>query len=268
MTHVELFRQYLQHLFRGKRAEARELIFNALDRGVTAPILLTKVIWVAMEQMEKLYRNDKISRITEHMATRINRTMADQLQAHLPTHPKTGKRMVVASGDGEPAELGAQITADLFGAQGWSVWFLGSGVPSDEILELVGRIRPDVLCVYGACPAELPGLRNLIQTIRDIGACDDMQVLVAGGVFGRADGLADEVKADLFAADIEAAMRTVDEHPVRIPRPDVPEPGRRRKRRKHLAPASGTRTLKTAKCPAIKVHRTRRKTAAQAAAVR
>ena len=253
MTLAALFKQYVYGLFGGRRAEAREIIFNALDRGVTAPTLLTKVIWVAMEQIEKLYRRNEISSTVEHMATRINRSIADQLQAHLPPQPKTGKRMVITCGGGQMAELGAQITADLFGAQGWSIWFLGSGVASDEILELINDVQADILCIYGAQPRGLPAIRQLIQTIRDIGAHEDMQILVSGGVFNRAEGLADEVKADLFASNIDEALVVVEDHPVRIPKPDVPERGRRRKRKNRHAPASTRKTMKTRKRATVKV---------------
>ncbi len=235
MTFAELFKQYLEHLFAGKRCGARELMFNTLDRGVCANKLLLKTIWPAMEQVDKLYRANQISLLMEHMATRINRMIADQLQAHLARKPKSGKRMVVICGDSEPADLGAQITADLFGAEGWSVWFLGSGVPNDEILQFIGKIKPDILCIYGASPEGVPNIRKLIALIREIGVCEEMQVLAAGGVFNRAEGLAEEVNADLFAADACQALRTVAEHPVRVPKPDVPEPGRRRKRKRKTA---------------------------------
>ena len=238
---AEVFKQYLEHLFGGKRCEARELVFSALDRGISASKLLKMVIWPAMEQVEKLYRENHITRIMDHMATRINRLIADQLQGFLAREPKSGRRMVVTCGDGEVEELGAQITADLFEAQGWSVWFLGSGVPNDEILAFIGKIDPDILCIYGTQPAGVPNIRKLIELIRGVGVCDSMQVLVTGGVFNRAEGLADEVKADLFAPNVRDAMAVIDAHPVRIPRPDVPEPGRRRKRKKLTSPSAPLR---------------------------
>jgi methanogenic corrinoid protein MtbC1 len=187
-----------------------------------------------MEQVERLYRENHISMIVEHMATRINRMLADQLQGLLARKPKIGKRIVVTCGDGEIEELGAQITADLFEAEGWSIWFLGSGVPNDEILQFVGRIRADVLCIYGAQAGGIPNIRKLIELVREVGACTQMQILVTGGVFNRADGLADEIKADLFAANVCEAIRIVEDHPARVPKPDVPEPGRRRKRKKKI----------------------------------
>jgi len=231
MTIADLFKQYLEHLFAGKRCEARELLFAAQDRGNTAAKLLKGIIWPAMEQVDKLYRADQIPRILEHMATRINRMLADQLHAFIARKPKSGKRMVVSCGHGESQELGAQIIADLFEGEGWTVWFLGSGVPNDEILQFIGKVQPDILCIYGTQAAGIPSTRRLIELIRDVGVCEEMQILAAGGVFNRAEGLADEIKADLYAGNCREALRVVADHPVRVPKPDVPEPGRRRKRK-------------------------------------
>jgi methanogenic corrinoid protein MtbC1 len=242
MKMAELFKQYLEHLFVGKRCEARELVLAAQDRGIEASKLLKLLIWPAMEQIEKLYRNNHISRVTEHMATRINRMLADQLNPLLARKPKSGRRIVVACGQGEGEELCAQMTADLFEAEGWSVWFVGSGVPNDEVLTLIGKLSPDILCICGAKPENVPGLRQLIELIREVGVCSQMQVLMVAGVFNRADGLADEIKADLYAADAAKAIETVMAHPILVPKPDVPEPGRRRKRKTQTG--SGSRTTK------------------------
>jgi methanogenic corrinoid protein MtbC1 len=231
MNTAELFSQYLEHLFAGKRCEARELVFAAQDRGVGAAKLLQQIIWPAMEQVEKLYRENHVSMAVEHMATRINRMIADQLGSFLARGPKSGKRMIVCCGDGEIEELGAQIVGDLFEAQGWSVWFIGAGVASDEIFQLMGKLQPDVVCLYGTVPQAVPGTRKLIQFIRQMGAFQDLQILVVGGVFNRAEGLADEIKADLYAKNATEALAVVNEHPVRVPKLDTPEPGRRRKRR-------------------------------------
>jgi len=250
MTIADLFKQYLEHLFAGKRCQARELLFAAHDRGVHASKLLKLVIWPAMQQVEKLYRSDHISLITERMATRINRMLADQLQGFLARQPKHGRRMVVSCGAGELEELGAQVIADLFEADGWTVWFLGSGVPNDEILQFVGKVEPDILCIYGARPEGVPDIRRLIDMVRNVGVCPEMQILVAGGVFNRADGLADEVKADLFAPTVVKALKTVADHPVRVPKPDVPEPGRRRKRKRKAPTATAAKAMRTVRAKA------------------
>ncbi|MBT3202083.1 MAG: hypothetical protein HN350_19445 [Phycisphaerales bacterium] len=235
MTIADLFKQYLEHLFSGKRCEARELIFAAQDRGVSASKLLKTVVWPAMEQTDRLYRDNHLSPIVEHMATRINRMIADQLQGMLARKPKNGKRMIVVCGKGQVDELGAQMTSDLFEAEGWGVWFVGSGIANDEILQLVGAVQPDILTVYGVQPVDVPAVRKLIELVRDVDPCPSMQILATGGVFNRAEGLAEEIHADLFADNAGEAIKVVADHPVRVERADVPEPGRRRKRKKVTA---------------------------------
>ncbi len=260
MTTSELFKQYLEHLFAGKRAGARELINGALDRGVAADKLLKNIIWPAMEQIDKLYRGHHIPMMTEQISTRINRMVADQLQGALAREPELGKKMIVVCGNTENHELGGQMLADLFEAAGWDVTFLGAGIPRDEILTLCSEVKPDVLTVYGALAEDIPGLRTMIELIREVGACDEMQVLVAGGVFARAEGLSQEIRADLYAKGVDEAFKVIAANPVRVEIPDTPEPGRRRKRGKAAPKAIlNTSKAKTADCDEVK---TKKSTAA------
>ena len=138
------------------------------------------------------------------------------------------------------------MTGDLFEADGWSVWFLGSGVPNDEILQLLGNVKPDVLCIYGTQPSGLANVRRLIEMIREINAWDEMQILLVNGVFKRAPGLAEEVRADLQVVSPKELLKIVRERPVRIPKPDLPQPGRRRKR-KTTKTARAAKPAKSAK---------------------
>ena len=229
MKLAELFADYLGHLFSGRRFEARELLLTAQDRGTPAEKLLMGVVWPAMEQIQHLYRNNDIPLIVEHMASRLNRVVADQLQVVLPHQMKTGKRMMIVCGEGENEELGAQIMADLFEADGWTVWFLGSGVPNDEILEFLSQVTPDLLTVYGSQPGGVPGIRQLIDLIHEVGICEEMQILLSGGVFNRADGLAEEIGADLFAHDVRSALELIRQHPEKAAEADGKPSGRRRK---------------------------------------
>ncbi|KPK80589.1 MAG: hypothetical protein AMJ81_11800 [Phycisphaerae bacterium SM23_33] len=93
----------------------------------------------------------------------------------------------------------------------------------------------------------MPNVRKLIELVREIGAHEQMQILVAGGVFNRADGLDEEIRADLYAPDARRALKIVQEHPVRIPRPDLPQPGRRRKRRRSTQQRVPARQRRTAR---------------------
>jgi hypothetical protein len=92
---------------------------------------------------------------------------------------------------------------------------------------------------YGTEPGEAPEIRGIIDRIREINACPDMKIMLSGGVFGRADGLWEEIGADLFAENaLDAVKVASDENqtkctPVRTIN--------QRKRRQIAASSAGSR---------------------------
>lgn len=234
MPRSSLLDDYVRPLLAGDRIACRELVNEHLARTDDPTEVYRNILWSAMERVDKLYRADRIDTATEHMATRINRSIADQLQLRLTRQEPNGKRVLVTCADGEPEELGAQMTADLFEARGWDVYLLGGGVPNDEILSLVGQLRPDLLLIFGTQPSGVPRVRQLIDLIREINVNPTMNAMVSGGVFNRADGLWKEVNADLFARTAHEAIPIAEAAKPRTP--TVTPPGAPKKRRRRRRP--------------------------------
>jgi methanogenic corrinoid protein MtbC1 len=232
MHNASLVDEYVAPLIAGNRSACREFVFGQLALTEDPVRIYHELLWPAMDRVEKLYRADRINIAAEHMATRINRCIADQLQSRLPKAESNGRRILIACADGEPEELGAQMCADLFEARGWSVYFLGGGVPNDEILNLVGQLRPDILLIFGTQPGGVPGVRHLIEMIRDIGVSPTMNIMVSGGVFNRADGLWKEVNADLMAKTAIQAMEMAEKSEPRLPQPRTLGGTKKRRRRR------------------------------------
>jgi methanogenic corrinoid protein MtbC1 len=230
-----LLTRYMQPLLAGRRAECFSLVTDALHRGYGAEELAYDVVWPAMVQIERLYRDDRIDRAIDNMACCINRAVTDQLQAHLPKRMSNGKRVLIASANEQREQIAAQMLADLFQADGWDVYFIGAGVPHDELLKLVGQLRPDALLIYGTQPQEVPNVRRFIELIREIGVCPTMNIVASGGVFNRVDGLWQEVGADVFAALPREVFQTVCELEPRKPGPRRLGIVKKRRRRRKVA---------------------------------
>lgn len=231
--------RYLQPLLAGRRAECFTLVNRALLDGQPARHLLTEVVWPAMTQVDRLYREDLINSAAENMASRINRTVADVLQAHLPQSPPKGKRALIHCVEAGREEIGAQIIADLLQAAGWEAYLIGAGVPRDETLKLIGKLSPAIFVLFGTPPSAVPEVRSLIAMIRDIGVCPAMQVIASGGVFSRADGLWQEVGADVLADTAPELVEIADTLPPRAA--NAPRPAglvKKRHRRRKGMPVS------------------------------
>lgn len=230
-----LNQSYYEQLLLGDRLACRSLIDQALGRGATAYELLTQLIWPTMERLQALYREDRISISQLNLATRLNRSLTDQLTGLLDRELANGKTVLIICGDDEPEELGGQICADLFESEGYTTRFAGGGIPNDEVLRLIGDIRPDLLVLFGTLPSGMPAARKLIDYLREVNCCPNMQVMCCGGIYKRAEGLAEEIGADLYAPDAAAAVEVAQAHPTRKATVDQQTVGRTRRIRKAAA---------------------------------
>jgi MerR family transcriptional regulator, light-induced transcriptional regulator len=214
MIKDEALTRYLAALLIGDRQACRKVVEETLQRGVPANCVYVDMIWPVMVTIDKLLRQDRITPIQEHLATRINRTIVDQLQNKLPRRPGRSKKVAICCAESELQELGAQMMADLFESDGWEVRFLGGGLTNDDLFAYVNDYAPDLLLPYGTKPKQAPQVRQLIDTIKTVNAWPDMKIMVSGGLFNRADGLWEEIGADAFAANPgEALVVASDENP-------------------------------------------------------
>ncbi len=206
MIREEIVTRYLDALLKGDRNGSRAVIEGTLQSGTTTNLVYMEVIWPTMVEIERLLRAEQITPAQEHLATRINRTIVDQLQNKLPRRPARDKKDAVCCAPEELQELGGQIMADLFESDGWEVRFLGGGLSNEDILAYVHDYVPDILLIYGTSPRQAPSVRQLIDRVKEVDAYPDMQIMVSGGLFNRAEGLWQEIGADAFASTAEQAL--------------------------------------------------------------
>lgn len=202
-------------LLEGDRDRARRLVAEALEEGLAPEALYTQVYWPVYERIERMHRADQMSNITHHLATRLLRVLVDQTAARLPRAQTASRSVLAVCGPTDPDELAAQMAVDLLEAAGFDVRFAGGGVAGDEILAAAQESQPDVLLFFASAPCDLPDIRRIIDAIREIGACRDLQVVVGGGVFNRADELAEEIGADLWASDPQGLVQEMRSKPDR-----------------------------------------------------
>lgn len=213
-----LAERFFESLINGDRDQARAIARDAETEYGGPEGVLHDLIWPTYEQVDKLYRNDQMSKIAFQFATRMLRTMADQYAVRLPTTPRTATTVSVFCGGSDGEELGAQMAVDALECAGYTVRFGGGGVASDEILTHVHESRPDVLLMFASAASDLPGIRILLDTLREINACPKTRIVVGGGVFNRAPGLAEEMGAEVCVgspaelADAIIATRKIPTH--------------------------------------------------------
>ena len=242
-VNAELTQSYLEPLLAGDRTIAR-LVIERAETRIGAYELLTQLVWPTMELIQERYKDDQITTTQMNLATRLNRSITDQLCAKLPRQACNGKKVLIFCGNDEPEELGGQICAELFEVEGYTVKFAGGGVPDDEVLKLIGDVRPDLLVMFATRPSGVPSVRKLIDYLREVNSCPEMQIMCCGGIYKRAEGLSEEIGADLYAPDAVDAVKVAAEHPTKRASVEQQTVGRTRRIRKAEARKATTGSKK------------------------
>lgn len=201
MNQELLVERFFEALINGDRAGARAIIEDTTKAKMAPEVVILDLLWPAHELIEKLHRADQLTSMSYHLATRLLRMLVDQNAAKLTLQPRNGKTVFAVCGPSQSEELAAQMAVDILESRGFHISFAGGGMPGDEILAQVHEARPTVLLMFASAAADLPEIRNVIDQLREIGACPHTQIAVGGGVFNRAEGLAEEIGADLWASD-------------------------------------------------------------------
>jgi methanogenic corrinoid protein MtbC1 len=235
MIKEAILEKYLKALLNGDRNVCRSVIEETLQSGIPAHQVYMNVIWPIMVEIDKLYREDKIDSAQEAFASRINRTIVNQLQNKLPRRPSKKKSVAIVTANTDQAELGGQMTNDLFESDGWETRFLGGTVNNDDILTFIHSYAPDILVLYGFNGKEAPAVRELIDRIRSVNAFPQMRIMLSGGVFSRAEGLWEEIGADLYAETAAEAVMV-----AQLPSEKLPTPARLIKQRVRINEDSET----------------------------
>ncbi|MCH2149994.1 MAG: hypothetical protein MK095_11230, partial [Phycisphaerales bacterium] len=76
------------------------------------------------------------------------------------------------------------------------------------------------LLLFSSSAQDAPHIRVLIDTVREVGACPNMQIVVGGGIFNRAEGLAEEIGADLWATTPTELIHKINTEPDRRATPE------------------------------------------------
>jgi MerR family transcriptional regulator, light-induced transcriptional regulator len=227
---VENYTQRLfEALINGDRPTSRAIVDECYREGITAECVVSELFWPTYEQIETLFREDKLTTLAHHMATRLLRSLCDQAAQKFSFNKPVGRSVFAVCGPTDADELAGQMAADLLEAEGFSVNYAGSGIANDELLEIMQSTQPDVLLLFSSAPGDLPGIRELIDTMREIGACDRVQIVVGGGVFNRAEGLAEEIGADLWAEDPTELCQIMIDYPQHRAEDEQRTVGRNRK---------------------------------------
>ena len=150
----------------GDHESADQITGELISAQQTLGDIYLKVVTPALEGVGESWCRGDIGVGEQKLATEIVIGQLDRLRAHFaPPARRSLYRVMVACIEGEQHFIGARMTADLCGARGWNVDFLGPNVPNEALVNMVHRRHPQVV---GLSVTMTQGVENARLVIGDL----------------------------------------------------------------------------------------------------
>ncbi len=195
---------YATAVLEGNADEAHRVLDQGLASGVIPSKLYLDVLMPVQVEIGARWHRGEISIPQEHIATQITLRQMTRLKGLLKTRLKLGLKAVVSSVEGDQHFIGAQAVADFLSVDGWEVDFLGADVPTDHLVPFSKARGAHLVCVSCSLTGLVPVAAKLVQELKKLNPAP--QVIVGGATFIMNPELAEQVKADAFAADPQTAV--------------------------------------------------------------
>ena len=173
--------KFLENLLLGNRQNCSSIAKQYLNNNPSFIDLYEDVFKVSLYEVGRLWETNKISVATEHLATAITEGILNELFDQLISKKRYSKKVIVACVENEQHQVGAKMVADTFEMYGWESFFLGTGIPSNELIRYIHDIKPDIIAVSLSIYFNFTNLIRLLEKLRH--EFPELQILIGGQAF-------------------------------------------------------------------------------------
>ena len=160
------------------RDRCESLIEGALLNNLTPVQIFDSVISVALNQIGTLWHKGSITIAHEHRASEIAQGLIDFVSDKTPHLSSNGLTAVVAGVEGEQHVLGAKFFSALLEVEGWTVHYLGSSLPSDDLVRYVAEKNVDAIVLTIVLPENIG---HAEQCLKELQKLEHPPVVLVGG---------------------------------------------------------------------------------------
>lgn len=178
-----LVQEYLQNLLKGNRAGCSSVARQYLAKNPSIKDLYEEVFKVSLYEIGRLWETNQITVATEHMATAITEGVLNELFEQIIPEKKYNKKVVVTCVEGENHQVGIKMVADVFEMKGWESFFLGTGIPTSELVKSIRETQPDILAISLSVYFNFAKLLKMLEMLRS--EFPDLQIILGGQAFSR-----------------------------------------------------------------------------------
>jgi methanogenic corrinoid protein MtbC1/DNA-binding transcriptional MerR regulator len=152
---------------------------------------LEHVVTPLLEQVGARWRDGTLRAVHGHLAAAVVRRALERI---IVAAPPPAPKILMATVTGQVHELGAMIAAAAAAAEGWSVTWLGSNLPVEDIAEAADKLHVAAVGLSLVHPAAEAAVSGELRRLRSL-LPRSVELIVGGSAIAGYTGVLDEIGA-------------------------------------------------------------------------
>jgi len=186
--------RYITHAIEGETEQVTELVDSYINAGKSVKDILLKMFMPALVNIGELWNKGLLNIAEEHLAVTVTMSQIERITQSLILTVQIIGTAVICTPVGEKHFIGPKVVSELMRLSGWNVHFLGTEMPTTDLVQFVSEKGIDLLVLSITLPENLPGVLEIIDAVK---ALDKSVITMIGG-----SGVASLDKNSLEGVDI------------------------------------------------------------------
>lgn len=206
----EVLKNLMEAIINGDADNARLWAEEALKAGIDAYEAIMKGCSEAMKIVGEKYEKREYFIPEVLLSVEALQAAVEVLRPHIKME-KVAVRGTIVIGTvfGDIHDIGKNLVKTMLEAAGFNVIDLGRDVPHLAFVEAAQRYNADVVAMSALMTTTAPGMKNVIDLLREKGLRDKVKVIIGGAATSQ--DFAREIGADAWAPDAAAGVEKVKE---------------------------------------------------------
>ena len=186
--------RYITHAIEGETEQVTELVDSYLNAGKSVKDILLKMFMPALVNIGELWNKGLLNIAEEHLAVTVTISQIERITQSLISSVQIIGTAAICTPVGEKHFIGPKVVSELLRLSGWNVHFLGTEMPTTDLVQFLSEKGIDLLVLSITLPENLPGVLEIIDAVKDL---DKSVITMIGG-----SGVASLDKNSLEGVDI------------------------------------------------------------------
>lgn len=190
----------------GNIDHAYNTLLNLVKSGLSLPEIYDNIITPSLVKIGSLWEKNELSVGEEHLFTEITKKLISHLYFHYPILSHNDFNALFICANGERHSIGLRMVSDSLEQDGWNVYFLGTDLPLDSIVQMIKEKNIDLIAISSTMDYNINSIKSIIENIRSSNINKNIKFLVGGRPFNINNSIVKFVDADGYASNCKKAI--------------------------------------------------------------